>query len=74
MYFNGVSCQASLFCCRLSRSRDDAYVKGTRKYERVILERGPVAVSFWLIFVFAFSLRAFRGPDFLGAWNKLRRL
>ena len=53
---------------------DDPYAKGTRKYERVILERGPIAVSSRLFFVFAFSLRAFRGPDFLGAWNKLRRL
>ena len=45
-------------------------MKRTRKYERVIWEKraGGSAVSSPFIFVFALS--QFRGPDYLGAWNR----
>ena len=44
-----------LACSRLSDSGEDAKVKGTRKVG------GP----------FNFRVRAFSGPDYLGAWNRL---
>ena len=42
-------------CSRLSDGRDDALVKGTQKYESVIV----------------LVLSQFRGSDYLGAWNGL---
>ena len=47
---------ASVACSRLSDSGEDAKVKG--------------APSF-LPFFFLFALSQFRGPDYLGAWNRL---
>ena len=57
-------------CSRLSDSSDDAKMKRTRKYEGVIWEKrgGGSAVSSRFIFVIALS--RFRGPGYLGAWNR----
>lgn len=48
-------------------------MKRTRKYERAIWEKGAVAEKFSFRFIFLFLLSQFRGPDYLGAWNRLQR-
>ena len=63
-----------LACFRLSDSRNDAYVWGTQKYERVIWEKGAVGPSLSPVssrFIFVFALSQFRRPDYLEAWNRL---
>ena len=67
IYFRSIS-QSSLAylylaCSRLSDSRDDARVMGTRKVSSLYL--------FIYLFIFTFALSQFSGPNYLGAWNRL---
>ena len=57
-----------LTCSKLSDSGEDAKVRGTRKVQwRGGKKLSPVSSPF----IFVFALSQFRGPDYLGAWNRL---
>ena len=53
---------SELACFRLSGSGEDAKEKGTRKVGSPVSSR----------FIFVFALSQFSGPDYLGAWNRLK--
>ena len=63
-----------LACSRVSDSREDKKLKGTRKVGGAGKRKKegiapPLPVSSRFIFMFALS--QFSGPDYLGAWNRL---
>ena len=66
-------------CSRLSDGGEDAKEKGTRKVGGAGKRKGerappPPLSPVSSRFIFVFALSQFSGPDYLGAWNRLREL